>query len=251
VTEISELGDIFADLGRSDSANIAYGMWIDGERYFVKGVRRGRAGSDAAVGELRNAVRVARRVSHPAMPQLEQVLASTTGPILVYRWVDGDLLGVRGLAHWRFRELPATDVLSALDTIYEVQALLAADGWIAVDFYDGSLIYDFATGRVSVIDFDLYRCGPFVNEMGRMYGSSRFMAPEEFELGAGIDQRTTVFVLGRTALVFLSDGTLQRHEFRGSDGLYNVVSRACRPDPVDRYPTVADFHAAWLAARIG
>ena len=56
--------------------------------------------------------------------------------------------------------------------------------------------------------------------MGRMFGSSRFMAHEEFERGARIDERTTVFTMGRTAAVLLSDGTLERRPFRGSDALY-------------------------------
>ncbi len=33
--------------------------------------------------------------------------------------------------------------------------------------------------------------------MGRMFGSTRFMASEEFELGALIDEQTNVFVMGR------------------------------------------------------
>ena len=43
-----------------------------------------------------------------------------------------------------------------------------------------------------------------------MFGSSRFMAPEEFERGALIDERTNVFTMGRTAAVLLADGTLHR-----------------------------------------
>ena len=35
-----------------------------------------------------------------------------------------------------------------------------------------------------VVDLDHYQLGAFSNEMGRMFGSSRFMAPEEFELPA-------------------------------------------------------------------
>ena len=57
------------------------------------------------------------------------------------------------------------------------------------------------------------------------------MAPEELELGALIDERTTVFVMGRTALVFLSDGTLDFEDFRGPRSLFDVVAQACQPDP--------------------
>lgn len=246
VTGIDELGEIFATF-RQDSGNVAHGIRIADERYFVKGRRDPTEGP--LPEELRNAAYIAKRVTHPGMPKLEEVIESAAGPILLYRWVDGELLGIRGSAHQRFRELPANVIQSALDTVYDVHRALAADGWIAVDFYDGSLIYDFETGRINVIDFDCYRHGPFVNDMGRMYGSDRFMAPEEFQLGARIDQRTTVFVLGRTALVFLAAGRLERAEFRGSDRLFDVVSHACRSDPAARFATVADFHDAWRAAR--
>ncbi len=35
-------------------------------------------------------------------------------------------------------------------------------------------------------DIDLYSKKPYVNKMGRLWGSSRFMSPEEFELNAMI-----------------------------------------------------------------
>jgi serine/threonine-protein kinase len=82
-----------------------------------------------------------------------------------------------------------------------------------------------------------------------MFGSTRFMAPEEFVLGDRIDQRTTVFTMGRTALQFLSDGSNDPTAFRGSPALFDVIMRACRPVQQDRFPTVAEFHDSWRAAR--
>ena len=118
-----------------------------------------------------------------------------------------------------------------------------------MDFYDGSLIYDFAAARLWVIDIDMYRQGAFRNERGRMYGSSRFMAPEEFELGAWIDESTNVFTMGRAALVFLSDGTLNSRAFRGTSALFEVVAKACQPERPLRFPSMAAFHEAWRSAR--
>ncbi|RKU07061.1 hypothetical protein C6502_17440 [Candidatus Poribacteria bacterium] len=86
--------------------------------------------------------------------------------------------------------------------------------------------------------------------MGRMFGSSRFMAPEELEWGARIDERTTVFTMGRTAAVLLSDGTLERRPFRGSDALYDVVRHACHDDREKRYGSMATFFAAWMDAHV-
>jgi serine/threonine protein kinase, bacterial len=39
--------------------------------------------------------------------------------------------------------------------------------------------------------------------MGRLWGSSRFMSPEEFGLGAKIDERTNVFNMGAIAFGLL------------------------------------------------
>ena len=92
-------------------------------------------------------------------------------------------------------------------------------------------------GTARVIDLDMYSRGPFTNTMGRMFGSTRFMAPEEFELGAQVDERTTVFNLGRAALVFLGE--------RGTATQLAAATRACSPDPSERLATVEEFLAAW------
>ena len=100
-----------------------------------------------------------------------------------------------------------------------------------------------------MIDLDCYhRGGPFENVVGRMYGSTRFMAPEEFQRGQLIDGRTTVFNLGRAALVFLADGALRGDEFRGTDSQLEVVRRACEPDPAQRFASVDAFYSAWSQA---
>src|SRR5438105_5901831 len=111
------------------------------------------------------------------------------------------------------------------------------------------MIYDFARRELRLVDLDNYRDAPSTNDMGRMFGSSRFMAPEEFERGAPIDERTNVFTMGRTAAVLLSDGTLERPPFRGSDALYEVIRRACQTDRSQRFASMAGFYTAWQQAR--
>ena len=61
-------------------------------------------------------------------------------------------------------------------------------GYVAVDFYDSSILYDFNQKKTMLCDIDFYRRAPAVNDMGRMWGSSRFMSPEEFELGSPLDR---------------------------------------------------------------
>ena len=259
---VNSIGEVFAvfDEHTQDSGNVSYGVHVGRERYFIKtaGPRnnpRPYLTHAQRVALLRNAIRLAECCRHPALSCLQQVIESPDGPLLVYAWIDGELIGANRLsrndpnsAFQRFRSLPAVEILDALDVIFDLHNEVAHLGWIAVDFYDGCLIYNFARRQLRVVDLDTYQKGAFTNEMGRMFGSSRFMAPEEFELGAGIDQRTTIFTMGRTAAVLLADGALARASFRGSDALYAVVRRACCDVKSERFESMAAFYAAWRRA---
>lgn len=258
-------GEIFVifDERTQDSGNVSYGISVDGSRYFVKTAGH-TDGFDAhlnhqqRVALLRNAVQLARTTEHAALARLFNVIESPAGPLLVYEWCSGERIGrsqaIRNLstsAFQRFRQLPVPQILASLATLYDLHEQLATAGWIAVDFYDGSLLYHFERQSLRVIDLDHYNQGTFINDMGRMFGSSRFMSPEEFEVGAHIDERSNVFTLGRTAAVFLGDGTLKRRTFRGSDALYDVMLRACNSNRAARFASVADFCHHWHSAASG
>ena len=259
---LREIGQVFSvfDEHTQDSGNISYDVRVGQQRFFVKtggnpDDSRPFVSHEQRVELLRNAIRLRRSCDHIALPQLHNVIESFAGPLLVYSWVDGELLHADRAtrnkpqsAPQRFRRLPAPQFLNALDSIFELHCELAQKGWIAADFYDGCLIYDFASQEIHVIDLDMYEPAPFINEMGRMFGSSRYMAAEEFERGAPIDERTAVFTMGRTAANLLSDGTLASSAFRGSDALYDVVCRACRASRRERFATIAELYAAWLEA---
>lgn len=245
-------GHVFAtfDERTQDSGNISYGVEVDDQRYFVK--TAGRPDDTKPyfdhtnrVASLRNAVRLAQSASHRTLPKLHQVIESPTGPMLVYDWVEGDLVRT---SLERIRSLPAGEITALLSEIYDLHRHLVSIGWIAVDFYDGAMIYDFDLRRVHAIDLDSYHMGPFTNHMGRMFGSTRFMAPEEFELGATIDERTTVFTMGRTAAVLMSNGSLDRGPFKGTENQYNTMLKACANHPNDRIQTVAELHTTWTSS---
>lgn len=249
---LERLGPVFARFDTQDSGNVSFGVRVGDARYFVK-----TAGDpddvdpyldfDGRIALLRNAVDLASSVTHPALPTLHAVVESPGGPLLVYDWRDGELLGSRGTPdspHERFRALPTAEILAVLDDLYALHVGLDAAGWVEGDFYDSAMLYDFTARRLTVMDLDTYRRGPHRNDMGRMFGSTRFMAPEQFSLGAPIDSRTTAYVMARTALVLLSDTTLDRAAFRASDAHYAVVQEGT----TTRFPNFPAFHAAWLAA---
>lgn len=155
----------------------------------------------------------------------------------------------RTSAYQRLAHLPPHRLLAVFDELIDLHRFLAREGLIAGDLYDGCLILDFATGRLTVIDLDSYHRGPIVNTMGRMFGSARFMAPEEFELGATIDQRTTVYTLARLAWHFGTRLTERAEQFCGPDSVRAALEQALRPGPDERFATVGEFAAAWRATR--
>ena len=213
-------GRIFKAFRRQDSGCVSYGVMVDGRRWFVKHSSQARG-----IAGLRRARYLHRQVDHPALARLVNAFKTPDGLALVYEWLTGQVLydytagqGDRADpagAHARFRALPVDQILASLDTLYDAHLALAEAGFVAVDFYDGCIIYDFDRRQTYLCDLDEYRPGPFVLEDERLPGSRRFMAPEEWQRGAVIDQLTNVYTLGRTAAVLLGNGHLARSQWRG------------------------------------
>ena len=176
--------------------------------------------------------------------------------MLVYPWLDGELLnhatrsgsGVRTeptSPFARFRALPVRRVEAVLGALLDAHIAVAAAGFVAVDLYDGSFMYDFLTHRFRLIDLDEYRPGPFVTHR-RLPGSRRFMAPEEYG-GGSIDERTTVFVLGRAIRLLLDAGDSEQG-WRGNEGQLAVVEGATQTAPDQRIRTVTALRDTWNRA---
>lgn len=210
----------------------------------------------ARITLLRTAVAISRDVDHPALARLRSVIETPQGPVLVYDRAPGELVGV-GREHRRdpessyrrFAAAPAEIRLAVLDQLLDAHRALEEAGWVACDLYDGCLMVDLATGRLTLIDLDTYRPGPSTNDMGRMFGSTRFMPPEEFELGALLDARTTVFTLGRLARHFGTELTEDLGTFCGGPQTARVIERATRAARSERFGSVAELAAAWSTAR--
>ena len=194
-----------------DSGNVSWLVEQDGVPFFVKTAGTPTSPPPGApspyldhagrVALLENAVALARSCAHPALATLRNVIATATGPALVYDAAPGELVGVPrelrtdpGSTYQRFAQLPGHRMLAVFDVLIDLHVELARQGWVACDLYDGCLVVA-PDDRLTVVDLDTYHRGPFTNTMGRMFGSSRFMAPEEHTLGATIDERTTVFTL--------------------------------------------------------
>lgn len=256
VTYLSSIGNIFTVFNQQDSGCISYGVQAAEQNWFVK-----YSESREAIGYMKNAEAIHQEVAHPQMPKLLNSFTTDLGFALVYEWVDGEVLGTPAFPgkegrnqpespHFRFRQLPLSKVIAALNTVYDVHAYLERKGYVAVDFYDGGMIYDFDRDELHLCDFDCYTKGPFILEMDRLFGSSRFMAPEEFVRGSQIDHLTNVYTMGAAAFVFLADeGGRELRDWRASEALYHVARKAASPERSERYSSVHAFYRAWLEAQ--
>ncbi|MET9121773.1 MULTISPECIES: serine/threonine protein kinase [unclassified Streptomyces] len=252
---LGRVGEVFRAFREQDSGCVSYGVrLLDGGRWFLK-----EAVTDRGRRSLERGWAFHRSVKHRAIvPQVHRIAVRDGGWAVVMPWREGEALypaeagGDRDRteqagAMARFRALPADAVLRAFDRVLDAHLAVEAAGQVAVDFYDGALLYDFDRDVAHLIDLDEYRPGPFVVEDERLPGSRRFMAPEEWVRGAVIDTRTTVFTLGRAARLLLDEGP-EEAAWRGSAAQQAVIVRATRTDPGERFENVHRFAEAWRAA---
>ncbi|WP_211745666.1 serine/threonine protein kinase [Paenibacillus sp. Marseille-Q4541] len=263
---LKEMGTVFRVFDKQDSGNISFGIQQGGTKKFVKyaGAQTLEYSGDPreAVIRLKQAVPIYKDLSHEHVIRLTDHYEIEDGYALVFEWFNGECLH----PHWSFpppakyndprspfyrhRQLPIELRLQSLNSLFSFHVNVEKKGYVAIDFYDGSILYDFHSNTTKICDIDVYQKKPFINEMGRLWGSSRFMSPEEFELGATIDEITNVFNMGAMAFSLIG-GELDRSfsKWEGSLDLYDVALRAVRPNRDDRYKSVAQFFNEWCNAQ--
>ena len=253
---LRRVGRVFQAFRLQDSGCVSLGVEVGGERFFVKTAR-----SRMAAESLARAVRFHDAVRHPAIVPLRHRLIAEDRLTLVYPWAEGEVLypatvprtskrSDPGSPMHRFRHLPVERAGAAVDRIIDAHLAVEDAGFVAVDFYDGCILYDFGTHTLTLCDLDEYRPGPFTVTSDRLPGSTRYMAPEEWRRGATIDCRTTVFNLGRAARLLLDGGDVEA-DWRGSRAQLDVIAKATDPDPDRRYTSVRELADAWRSANAG
>jgi len=251
---LDRYGKVFRVFDDQDSGNICFGV-KDGKgiRRFVKYAgamtKRSSITPQQAVENLRKTEVLYRDLAHPVLIHLQEVFDTQAGFGMVFDWEDGDCMGrMYPEAHARFCAFPAEDHLQVFEDVADFLAHTAKNGYVAVDFYDGSVMYDSVRKKTTVCDIDFFRKGPFVNDMGRMWGSSRFMSPEEFELGERIDEVTNVYTLGAFAFALFGNYSRARSDWTLSEKKYQVAERAVSDDRPLRQQSIEQFLSEWHSA---
>ena len=252
---LRRFGTVFKVFDDQDSGNICFGMrGADGTRVFVKYAgavtTRGSVTPAEAVEALRRTIPIYQELRHPALIRLREVFEANGGLGLVFDWEDGLCMGrMYPESRAQFLKLPQQAHLQVFGDIMDFLAHTARCGWLAVDFYDGSVMYDPLRGRTVICDIDFFRRLPSVNDMGRMWGSSIFMSPEEFELGAQLDERTNVYTLGAMAFALFGGFDRAKEKWTLSEARYETARRAVSDLPLQRQASIEEFAEAWNRAQ--
>lgn len=258
--------EVFTIFDQQDSGNISFGIIENEERYFIKyaGARNLEYTGElqAAIKRLKEANRVYQQINHPLLIQFIDTFQTEHGYGLKFRWVDGECMH----NHWDFtpfekynspdspfvklRNLPLQKRISILTQIYEFAVFVEAKGYVMVDFYDGSILYNFTNNELYICDIDFFQKAPVFNDVGEdFWGASRFKAPEENRLNAEITSATNVYTLAGLAFAFIggrSDKSFE--EWEASINLYSICMKALENNPSDRFETIDAFYHQWNKA---
>ena len=278
---IGDYGTVFSVIDETGSGCILFGLEKDGKKYFAKiaGAKtiEAEVSPEESVRLLKDAVRKYRDIRSENLVRYVDSFEKDGCFAVVFEYAEGECLfdhwnfdryaanGPEESPGYRFKKLPVGKRLAVIEKLFAFFEDVIDSGYVAVDFYDSSIIYDFRNDSVTFCDIDFFRKAPAVNDAGPDYfGTKRLKAPEENELGAVIDERTNEFTLGAIIFDMLSEvrNNADRYaagmfipnrpeDFELSEGLYAVLAKATRYDRNERYRTIREFHEAFNAALEG
>jgi aminoglycoside phosphotransferase (APT) family kinase protein len=255
---IERYGKVFKIYDDQDSGNICFGVQ-NGEnesenKYFIKfaGAPTDRYPGmpEDAITRLKTTVPMYQDLAYPNLIKFMKAEEIGGGFALIFKWNDVECMGrMYPLSRQKFLQMPDSTRLDVFDDILAFHAHVIDKGYVAIDFYDGSIMYDFAANKTIICDTDFYSKVPYTNNIGRMWGSSRFMSPEEYELGATIDEITNVYLMGATAFALFSEYDRKVDKWQLSEELYRVALKAVSNDRNQRQQSIQQFIEEWNEVR--
>jgi serine/threonine-protein kinase len=251
---MAKYGKVFKAFDEQGSGNISFGVENGEKKYFVKfaGAPRpnyianresGAVDAASAIEFLKAAVPLYTELAHPTLIKFVSAEEIGGGYAAVFEWVDA--IGIEpkdSPDYMRFMQMPVEKKMRAFEDIMEFHAHIAAKGYVALDFYDGSILYDYEKEKVVICDIDLYQKSPFVNADGLgIVGSARYVSPEECVQDAIMDEITNVYTMGATAFALFAYGNRSPEAWTLNKESYNVAKKAVNDERSERQQSIAQF----------
>ncbi|KLU72553.1 MAG: hypothetical protein RHS_1794 [Robinsoniella sp. RHS] len=250
---LKKYGKVFKVFDDQDSGNICFGIESQGGRIFVKfaGAQTAEYDGDIskAIERLKSTVPVYDSIKHTSL--IKYICSEEIGKgfAMIFEWQDGECMGrMYEESHRNIMSLPLDEKILIFQSIIDFLIDTAKMGYVAIDFYDGSIMYNRLNKTTNICDIDFFRKSPSSNDMGQMWGSARFMSPEEYKLGEILDEITNVFTIGQMGFSLFTDSERDKEGWPLSASSYNVLMKAISPDRMDRYISLAEFSECWNEA---
>ncbi|MDR1328031.1 MAG: phosphotransferase [Oscillospiraceae bacterium] len=247
---IHRYGKVFKVLEQR-SGNLCLGVEKDGKRYFVKFAGAPTAysnDSEELVALLRASAKIYQDLAHPSLIHLVNAEEIGGGFATVFDWTDAECAGRDyPVSRAKFMALPLETRVNVFEDIMGFHAHAAQRGYVAIDFYDASIMYDFERGKTVICDIDLYQKAPYTGYLGK-WGSASFVSPEEVTQGAVMDEITTVHTMGQTAFALFSGSDRTPEKWPLDMRLYAVVKRAISDNRNERQQSIRQLITEWMDA---
>ena len=261
---LNEYDNVFEVFDKNDSGNISFGVQKGLEKFFVKyaGYKTSNYSGDinSAINVLKNAKNNYSVLKCETLVKMINTFETSQGFGIVFEWFNGENL----FPHWtfdeidrysdprspyyKFRQLDLKYKYQVIDKIFEFLIFVNNSGYIAVDFYDGSLMYNFESHCLKICDIDLFKSTKhIINLEGESYwGSSRIKSPEENKVGSIIDVRSNVYNLGKIIQCLVgNEFNPNLEDWELSKRKYLIVEKSLNENPNKRYDSVEEFHYFW------
>jgi hypothetical protein len=239
-------------LGRGGMGAVYLGRQLSLDREVAVKVLASELADDPQFLErLEREARVMARLRHPNIVAVHDFQRTEDGAAIVMEFVEGGSLREKLQQHPN--GLPVAEALRILRQIAAGLEAAHASGVIHRDMKPENVLMD-ADGTPRVTDFGLalplHEASTRLTLAGTAMGTVDYMAPEQFR-GAEADARLDVFALGVMAYELLTGKTPRGsfdapHRLRAEipASISTAVMRALRPEPAERFASIAAFMQA-------
>jgi len=253
---LNEYGKVFKIFDNQDSGCICFGVSDGMNRYFIKfaGVKTMRHHQHShvpdAIDRLKAAVPKYIEMANPLLIRFIEAKSVGGGYMSVFEWFDGESFSVEiPPVHEKYLSLTTDRKISIYERILQFHEYAAKCGYVAMDFNDYSVLYNFGTGEVKICDIDFYAKQSYINGLGTSLGDQMLMSPEEHRIAGVLDEVTNVYRMGAAAFMLFSNYDRSPETWTLNPELYAVVKKAVSDAKADRQKSVTQLIEEWRAAK--
>ena len=242
------LGSIFEKFLSQDSGNICFSIHTEKNPIWIKFLDLEKT----KINNLQEVINFYNSCQSPLIAKNWKLFRVNDKYVMQCEWIPGIVINSPNengnhykAAYRKFMNLSFKIKIDAYNKILHFFEWLESENIIIEDFYDGCIIYDFEKNDTYLCDLDHLHQGLYKLEKERQYGSSRFMAPEEFKKGSVIDFTTNVYTMGATGFVLLNDNNRTKNDWMQNIQIYDLLIKAVSENREQRFQSIKEMNSIW------